>query len=55
MSKVNLGIDLDAILQQIGAFGRYNVINYSLLLFPIYLTAMYGSVFVFEAPDIDYR
>ncbi|CAH2049543.1 unnamed protein product, partial [Iphiclides podalirius] len=48
-------IDLDAILQQLGPFGRYNVVNYALLLFPIYLAGMYGSVFVFEAPDLNYR
>ncbi|XP_041980412.1 organic cation transporter protein-like isoform X2 [Aricia agestis] len=48
-------INLDDILQKLGPFGRYNIVNYALLLFPIYLAGMYGSVFVFEAPDISYR
>ncbi|XP_063367901.1 organic cation transporter protein-like [Cydia amplana] len=48
-------IDLDRILQQLGPFGKYNIVNYALLLFPIYLAGMYGSVFVFEASDINYR
>ncbi|CAK1542337.1 unnamed protein product [Leptosia nina] len=46
---------LDAILEEIGPFGKYNVINYAFLLFPIYLAGMYGSVYVFEASDIHYR
>lgn len=55
MAKDNASVGLDSILQQLGAFGKYNIVNYALLLFPIYLAGMYGSVFVFEAPDIDYR
>lgn len=54
MSK-EFSVGLDAILQELGPFGRYNVVNYLLLLFPIYLAGMYGSVYVFEAPDISYR
>lgn len=48
-------ISLDAILKELGPFGRYNIFNYALLLIPCYLAGMYGSVFVFEALDIDYR
>lgn len=48
-------VGLDTILEQLGPFGRYNIVNYALLLFPIYLAGMYGSVFVFEASDINYR
>lgn len=48
-------IDLDSILKQLGAFGKYNILNYALLLYPIFLAGMYGSVYVFEAPDISYR
>lgn len=55
MAKDNASVGLDSILHQLGAFGKYNIVNYALLLFPIYLAGMYGSVFVFEAPDIDYR
>lgn len=54
MSKVDT-VGLDAILQQLGPFGKFNIVNYALLLFPIYLAGMFGSVFVFEAPDLSYR
>ncbi|XP_075979428.1 organic cation transporter protein-like [Anticarsia gemmatalis] len=55
MSKDNTAIGLDAILKELGPFGTYNIVNYALLLFPCFLAGMYGSVFVFEAADIDYR
>lgn len=55
MSKETPLVGLDAILKQLGPFGRYNVLNYILLLFPCFLAGMYGSVFVFEASDINYR
>lgn len=55
MSKDETLIGLDAILKQLGPFGKYNVVNYILLLYPCFLAGMYGSVFVFEASDIDYR
>lgn len=48
-------VGLDAILKQLGPFGKYNLVNYALLLFPVYLAGMYGSVFVFEAADVTYR
>ncbi|XP_034833128.1 organic cation transporter protein-like [Maniola hyperantus] len=48
-------LGLDAILQELGYFGKYNIVNYALLLFPVYLAGMFGSVYVFEATDINYR
>ncbi|XP_023943089.1 organic cation transporter protein [Bicyclus anynana] len=48
-------VGLDAVLQELGYFGKYNIVNYALLLFPVYLAGMYGSAFVFEASDINYR
>ncbi|CAF4956208.1 unnamed protein product [Pieris macdunnoughi] len=48
-------VGLDVILEEIGPFGRYNIINYAFLLFPIFLAGMYSPVYVFEAPDIGYR
>lgn len=48
-------IGLDAVLRELGSFGKYNILNFALLLFPVYLAGMYGSVYVFEAPDISYR
>lgn len=55
MTKDAPVVGLDIILQQLGPFGKYNIVNYALLLFPVYLAGMYGSVFVFEAADVDYR
>jgi hypothetical protein len=55
MSKQKPVVELDAILAQLGAFGRYNIINYAFLLFPVYLAGIFGSIYVFEAPDISYR
>ncbi|CAH2232581.1 organic cation transporter protein-like [Pararge aegeria] len=48
-------VGLDAALRELGYFGKYNIVNYALLLFPVYLAGMYGSAFVFEASDIHYR
>lgn len=55
MSKDTSLVGLDAVLKQLGPFGKYNIINYALYLFPCFLAGMYGSVFVFEATDINYR
>ncbi|XP_028027458.1 organic cation transporter protein-like [Bombyx mandarina] len=54
MTDTNAG-GLDTVLKQLGPFGRYNVINYMLFLYPCFLAGMYGSVYVFEASDINYR
>ncbi|XP_053611790.1 organic cation transporter protein-like isoform X2 [Plodia interpunctella] len=55
MSGVTPAMGLDAILAELGAFGKYNVINYTILLLPVLLAGMFGSVYIFEAPDINYR
>lgn len=55
MSKQKNAIELDPILAELGPFGKYNIVNYAFLLFPVYLAGMFGSVYVFEAPDLSYR
>ncbi|XP_022824602.1 organic cation transporter protein-like [Spodoptera litura] len=55
MSKDVSVVGLDAILRELGAFGRYNIMNYALILFPCYLAGMYGAIYIFEAGDINYR
>lgn len=55
MSKDHTLVGLDAILNELGPFGKYNIINFALYLFPCFLAGMYGSVFIFEASDIGYR
>ncbi|XP_055705285.1 organic cation transporter protein-like [Phlebotomus papatasi] len=47
--------DLDLLIQQIGPFGKFQLINYLLICIPIALTAMYTLTFVFTAGDLEYR
>ncbi|CAF4956220.1 unnamed protein product [Pieris macdunnoughi] len=49
------GSNLDEVWRILGPFGKYTVVNYAFLLFPCYLAGIYGSVFNFEAMDINYR
>nr|XP_034833220.1 solute carrier family 22 member 6-B-like [Maniola hyperantus] len=46
---------MDEVIKELGPFGKYNIVNYALLLFPCYLAAMQASGFNFEALDITYR
>ncbi|XP_013183874.2 organic cation transporter protein [Amyelois transitella] len=55
MSEKTPAMGLDAILAELGAFGKYNIINYTILLLPVLLAGMFGAVYIFEAPDINYR
>ncbi|XP_026749956.2 organic cation transporter protein-like [Galleria mellonella] len=55
MPKQRSVVSLDLILEELGDFGKYNILNYAFLLFPVFLAGMYGFVYVFEAPDISYR
>ncbi|XP_059056108.1 organic cation transporter protein-like [Achroia grisella] len=55
MVKQTAVIGLDAILAELGSFGKYNLVNYAFLLFPVFLAGIYGSIYIFEAPDISYR
>uniref|UniRef100_A0A1B0DMI4 Major facilitator superfamily (MFS) profile domain-containing protein n=1 Tax=Phlebotomus papatasi TaxID=29031 RepID=A0A1B0DMI4_PHLPP len=47
--------DLDLLIQQIGPFGKFQLINYLLICIPIAYTAMYTLTFVFTAGDLEYR
>ncbi|GAB0089512.1 solute carrier family 22 member 3 [Sergentomyia squamirostris] len=47
--------NLDLLIQQIGPFGKFQLINYLLICLPIAMTAMYTLTFVFTAGDLDYR
>ncbi|XP_026318984.1 organic cation transporter protein-like [Hyposmocoma kahamanoa] len=48
-------IDLDAILSQVGQFGRYQVKTYCFFMLPIMFSAVYNSQFVFAASATDHR
>lgn len=53
--KKDSEVSVDDILQILGPFGRFNVYNYMLILFPVFLAGVYSSVFNFEAMDLKYR
>ena len=48
-------VTVDDILQILGPFGRFNVFNNLLILFPVLLAGMYSSVYNFESMDLKYR
>lgn len=48
-------VDLDAILSQLGQFGRYQVQTYCFILLPIMFSAVYTSQYIFAASATDYR
>ncbi|XP_013174195.1 PREDICTED: organic cation transporter protein-like [Papilio xuthus] len=53
--KKDTEVTVDDILQILGPFGRFNIFNYMLILFPVFLAGAYASVFNFEAMDLKYR
>ncbi|XP_045500843.1 organic cation transporter protein-like [Colias croceus] len=48
-------INLDAVLESLGPYGRYNLLNFVLLLFPVLLSSFYECGFIFEAQQQIYR
>lgn len=48
-------VDLDAILLQLGQFGRYQVQTYCFILLPIMFSAVYNSQFIFAASATEHR
>ncbi|XP_046966874.1 organic cation transporter protein-like [Vanessa cardui] len=48
-------VTVDDILQILGPFGKFNIYNYVLILFPVLLAGMYSSVYNFEAMDLRYK
>ncbi|XP_072938190.1 organic cation transporter protein-like [Epargyreus clarus] len=53
--KTKEEVTVDDILHILGPFGKFNVYNYMLILFPVFLAGMYSSVYNFEAMDLKYR
>lgn len=47
--------ELDAILQELGQFGKFQVKNYILIAIPIALTACFSLNYIFTAGQLDYR
>jgi len=47
--------DVDHVLLQLGQFGRFQILNYIALSFPIFFSASFTLTYVFTASDLDYR
>ncbi|KAH9633803.1 hypothetical protein HF086_005437 [Spodoptera exigua] len=48
-------VDLDAILLELGQFGRYQIRNYCFILLVILMSAVYNSQYIFAAGEVSYR
>ncbi|XP_060804425.1 organic cation transporter protein isoform X1 [Amyelois transitella] len=48
-------INLDSILESLGPYGRYNLLNFVLLLYPVLLSSFFECGFIFEAQEQYYR
>ncbi|XP_072932964.1 organic cation transporter protein-like [Epargyreus clarus] len=48
-------VDLDAILVELGQFGRYQIRTYCFILLPIMFSAIYNSQYIFAAAEVNYR
>ncbi|CAH0399568.1 unnamed protein product [Chilo suppressalis] len=48
-------INLDSVLESLGPYGRYNLLNFVLLLYPILLSSFFECGFIFEAREQAYR
>lgn len=53
MSKTEPNFDI--ILKDLGGFGKYQMMNYCLILLPIMFSAVYNAQYVFNAGAVDYR
>lgn len=47
--------ELDAILQELGQLGKFQVKNYILIAIPIALTACFSLNYIFTAGQLEYR
>lgn len=48
-------ISLDNILVHIGQFGKYQMINYLILAFPMFLNSIFSVTYVFTASSVTHR
>lgn len=47
--------ELDNVIDEIGQFGKFQLINYILISIPLGITAFYTVAYVFTASDLNYR
>ncbi|KAM3955695.1 LOW QUALITY PROTEIN: organic cation transporter protein [Aphomia sociella] len=55
MTKHKDGVDLDSILSELGQFGRYQMLTYCFIMFPILFSAVYNGQYIFAAGNLQYR
>lgn len=53
--KQKESVDLEAILKELGEFGRYQIQTYCLILLPILFSAVYNGQYIFSAGAVPYR
>lgn len=49
------GVDTEQLMQELGQFRRFHLVNYCLLALVCYFAAHYALNYVFLAADVDYR
>lgn len=54
-TQPNSGVDVEQLMQELGQFRRYHLVNYCLLALVCYFAAHYALNYVFLAADVDYR
>lgn len=47
--------DIDGILKYLGDFGKFQIINYILISFPVLLSGAFSLSYVFTAGQLEYR
>lgn len=53
--KKSLDKDLDSVLEELGEFGKFQIINYIFISIPIFLFAGFSLSYVFAAGQLNYR
>lgn len=48
-------LDLDAIIKEIGQFGKYQLMNYILISIPIFFIGICSLSYIFTTEDLNYR
>ncbi|XP_077294523.1 organic cation transporter protein-like [Arctopsyche grandis] len=51
----SVAINLDAILMQLGQFGKFQLFNYMLIIVPVIFAACNNGNYIFSAGDLEYR
>ncbi|KAJ6645297.1 hypothetical protein Bhyg_00501 [Pseudolycoriella hygida] len=55
LDKDSNELDLEAILSDLGQFGKFQIIIYSLTILPILLISCLGLSYIFTAGQLEYR